>query len=140
MGREEIRRPDKKGNLQMKKELDDKLCHRFPKLYEQRNWPATKTCMCWGFPGDGWFDLIWELSEKLEQIDPDIRAVQVKEKFGTLRFYIDGCSGETFKVAYAEISEAESRSAKTCEDCGKPGKLRGSGWYRTLCDDCEGKR
>ena len=27
------------------------------------------TAMCWGFPGsDGWFDIIWDLSSKLEPL------------------------------------------------------------------------
>lgn len=51
----------------MRKELDDKLCKRFPVLYQDRRAPMTQTCMCWGFDhGDGWFDIIWQLSLALE--------------------------------------------------------------------------
>ncbi|KWT98173.1 MULTISPECIES: hypothetical protein [unclassified Variovorax] len=57
-------------------------------------------------------------------------AVQVKEKFGTLRFYVSGASD----VQYAYIAFAEAMSARTCEVCGAPGELRNSGWIRTLCD------
>ena len=57
-------------------------------------------------------------------------VTQVKEKFGTLRFYMDGYND---KISAYE-SFAEAMSARTCEDCGSPGKTRYEGWYRTLCD------
>lgn len=62
---------------------------------------------------------------------PQAIAVQVKEKFGTLRFYIDG-GDETIN---ALTSMAESMSARTCEKCGAPGKLRGKTWLYTACDE-----
>lgn len=34
------------------------------------------------------------------------------------------------------ITKAEEKSYETCEWCGKPGKRRGRGWIRTLCDEC----
>jgi len=36
----------------------------------------------------GWWPLLIELNEKLEQIAPDYEIHQVKEKFGTLRYYV----------------------------------------------------
>jgi len=56
-------------------------------------------------------------------------ATQVKEKYGTLRFYYDG--GDLYIDGLANM--AESMSAVTCEVCGNPGKLVGGGWVRTLC-------
>jgi len=50
----------------VKKELDEALCKDFPLLYRDRNASMRSTCMCWGFPGDGWEPIIRELSEKLE--------------------------------------------------------------------------
>jgi hypothetical protein len=61
------------------------------------------------------------------------RASQVKEKFGTLRFYLDNGTQEMYKL----VREAERESAETCEDCGQRGEWRQGGWVRTLCDDCE---
>ena len=52
----------------MKQELDNKLVKAFPLLYGDRNAPMQSTAMCWGFPGDGWFDIIWDLSLKLEPL------------------------------------------------------------------------
>ena len=117
----------------MNKENTDKLFDRFkffrPELSE------TVSLMCYGFEcGDGWFDLIWDLCEKIEPIvDKDFNVFQVKEKFGGLRFYTDGCSDEIFKL----IHEAEMIAEATCENCGKPGKSRKGGWIKTLCDECD---
>lgn len=61
---------------------------------------------------------------------PQVIAVQIKEKFGTLRFYYDG--GDEYCRGIEAM--AESMSARTCETCGTPGKLRHGGWVRTLCD------
>lgn len=62
---------------------------------------------------------------------PQIEAVQVKEKFATLRFY----TNYTDDVVNAYIAMAESMSARTCETCGKPGKRRGTYWVYTACDE-----
>jgi hypothetical protein len=61
---------------------------------------------------------------------PQVVAMQVKEKFGTLRFYYSG--GDDF-VSGAERM-AESMSSVTCETCGSPGITRQGGWIQTLCD------
>jgi hypothetical protein len=127
----------------MREGLDNKLVKAFPLLYGDRNAPKQSTCMCWGFPGDGWFDLIWDLSSKLEPLiqkfidenqDTELypKAFQVKEKFGGLRFYMTCGTDEISDL----ISEAEVLSLKTCEECGKPGEERVSGRIHTLCDCC----
>lgn len=51
----------------MNKEKDDYLCARFPLLYRERNLGRRVTCFD-GFPGDGWYQLILGLSEKLEPL------------------------------------------------------------------------
>lgn len=60
---------------------------------------------------------------------PQVVAVQVKEKYGTLRFYYDG--GDEYIRALTNM--AESMSARTCEVCGAPGKRNSFGWIQTLC-------
>lgn len=55
---------------------------------------------------------------------------QVKEKFGTLRFYYTG--GD--EVIDGMVQMAESMSAVTCEQCGMPGRERGGSWIKTCCD------
>ena len=238
----------------MKEELDQALVRDFPLLYRDRYGSMQGTCMCWGFPGDGWEPLIRELSSKLEPIIQkfvdenesldcaqcgckevmhewlgatsgrcytihqlpycfrwkwksiswpskannwndrwkifkvkylrygllekvkrwiarginfvlvDVLheqfgltkrlpcyckkylmnhpcASQVKEKYGTLCFYMTSASDEMYKL----IGEAEKKSEVTCEVCGNKGEGRNDyGWYSTLCEthaiNHEGKR
>lgn len=61
---------------------------------------------------------------------------QVKEKFGTLRFYYTGGDEHISGM----VRMAESMSGVTCETCGNPGKCGGEGWVRTSCGPCEVKR
>jgi len=63
-------------------------------------------------------------------------AAQVKEKFGTLRFYMYWETPEMRCI----IDEMENKSARTCEVCGGVGRTRGGGWVHTTCDTCEEKR
>lgn len=58
---------------------------------------------------------------------------QVKEKFGTLRFYHSG--GDDYVDGIVRMGEA--MTAVTCETCGAPGETRGGGWVRTLCETHE---
>lgn len=68
-------------------------------------------------------------AKELEDL-PEI--VQIKEKFGALRFYI---SNTTDRVETL-IEFAESMSRRTCEVCGKPGSLDDEGgWMKTQCED-----
>lgn len=56
-------------------------------------------------------------------------ADQIKEKFGTLRFYYDG--GDEFCAGV--VAMAEQISSNTCEVCGTYGETGGTGYIRTLC-------
>ena len=78
--------------------------------------------------GKGWSELI----HKLYNAKPDdVEVWQVKEKFGTLRFYTSAAPGWYFDL----IDYYEKKSATICEDCGEEGKLRTDlGWILTLCD------
>ena len=67
---------------------------------------------------------------------PQVTLDQVKEKFGTLRFYYSG--GDDYISGM--VSLAESMTAVTCENCGNPGSCRGGGWVHTYCTPCEEQR
>ena len=112
------------------------LFEKYPGLYQGRFDPPSKSSMCFGFEcGDGWFDLIDRLSAEITDIDPDVRVMQVKEKFGGLRFYVDSAPDEVYEL----ITDAEERSFSICERCGSPGKPSDcSGWIKTLCPKCRG--
>jgi len=68
---------------------------------------------------------------KLSAIQNSLPQIQqVKEKFGTLRFYVNGSDD----VTTALVGMAESLSTITCEDCGNRGTLRHGRWLRVLCN------
>lgn len=121
----------------MNREKEAKLFQRFAFFRPDR--PPQAGLMCFGFEcGDGWFDLLWRLCEDIERLlqpDNTFEVVQVKEKFGGLRFY---CYGATDAI-YERIGQAESESYVTCETCGKPGRERDTAWIQTLCDECYGR-
>jgi hypothetical protein len=66
----------------------------------------------------------------LPQQVTQVVADQVKEKYGTLRFYYTGGDERISGM----VTLAEAMSAVTCEQCGCPAKTRSGGWVRTLCD------
>lgn len=125
----------------MKEKLEQQLQKEFPLLYENCN-SRKGSCMQFGFEcDDGWYSLLHELSTKLYPLilesrnnfsEHDIypRASQVKEKFGSLRFYMDTATDEMHDI----IDHYEAVSARTCETCGEPGILDSSrNWLKCLC-------
>lgn len=74
--------------------------------------------------------LAGELRKVSDKI-PQLVADQIKEKFGTLRFYTTGGDEYTNGV----VRMAESLSCVTCEVCGKPGMTTGKGWIKTTCEE-----
>jgi hypothetical protein len=65
-------------------------------------------------------------------VEPKIQQVvvsQVKEKFGTLRFYYSGGDAHIDGL----VSMAEAMSACTCEECGAPGRRSTGGWISVRC-------
>jgi hypothetical protein len=118
----------------------DLLRQLCPKLYRQG---IVFEC------GLGWHNILQNLSLEIEKIIDkheknykasegeeneydEMYAVQVKEKYGTLRFYM---SCETDEISVL-IDYAEYLSSKTCEVCGDPGKMRGKSWFSVRCDKC----
>ena len=126
----------------MSPELDAKLVEKYPNIFSGRFGSPQETLMCFGFEhGDGWYNIIDKLCGDIQShIDwynrdgekvPQLVAVQVKEKFGSLRFY----TGPSTDYIRGMITMAESMSEVTCEVCGSPGIKRGGGWIKTLCDE-----
>lgn len=81
--------------------------------------------------GEGWWDLLDRLHADLVVTDPDHKVIQIKEKFGGLRYYTDDLSREGQEL----VTKAETASYTICERCGKPGIPRPGGWTKTLCDN-----
>jgi hypothetical protein len=110
--------------------MDQYFTETYPTLF------PTITNMHGTFPfpfecGRGWYGLLDRLAAALAAY-PDVRATQVKEKFGTLRFYYTGGNATTDVL----VDAAAAESAKTCETCGDPGTLRNNGWLTVKCAAC----
>ena len=161
----------------MTKELEKKLEEAFPfmrkgKTLEQQCAENHLNDLYSAFGvacQDGWYDLIYELCEEImkaytdEGRPMDLVVDQIKEKFGTLRFYyhFDGqpealqaidfigvggirmmSKGTPFEDKIASIVvKYEKKSGQICECCGSAGILRPDlGWVLTLCDSCYEQR
>lgn len=70
-------------------------------------------------------DIKEELKEKNIK---DYRVMQVKEKFGSLRWY------DNYDLDC--LSKYEELSKKTCCGCGKPATMIATGWICPWCDNC----
>jgi hypothetical protein len=120
----------------MTPEKTKKLFDDFPQFFKPER-PLTESLMGFGFEhGDGWFNLVYQLCQDLTKLDAEFEVLQVKEKFGTLRFYTTGIRGD-IDAAYGLIDKAEKESGTICEICGEPGETRGELWLRTTCTTCE---
>src|ERR1019366_712943 len=128
----------------MRKEFEEKLKADFSNLYKDLYGDPKKTCLARGIETkDGWFELIYDLSKKLEKIiitfpeneRYNYRVNQCKEKFGSLRFYLNKYTNEMTEL----ICGAEQRSCNLCEWCGKSATLKQNSnhWLHTICQTCE---
>ena len=151
----------------MDKELQDKIFNTFPEFFKNRN-DIKRSLMIFGIEtGNGWFDLIYNLCSSIKDwfmsnesrhydsdyedfvvkkgIQPGFQVVQVKEKFGGLRFYVDAAP----QAIHDLIHKAESDSFFICERCGDDVRNHDYGndgyhsfyrdnlpWVQTLCDGC----
>jgi len=126
----------------MNEENTKLLQSKYPKLYEGLDKSPQESLMHFGFEcGDGWTGLLISLSEAITKLDPNgnIKASQVKQKFGGLRFYYWGIanSHEIANKISKIVHKYEDNSYKVCEDCGNKGSLRKYlPWVQTLCDKC----
>jgi hypothetical protein len=93
---------------------------------------------CDGTVGAGWVPILARLATDLSAMGWDGSVSQIKEKFGSLRFYANavGVPDELHEAFSERIIKAELESQTTCETCGEAGTLRAGGWYKTLCDVC----
>jgi hypothetical protein len=124
----------------------------------QKRYPTWFTSTRLEFP-DGWAALVVRLADQIaavldENHRVEFRVHQVKEKFGSLRFYwacpsmpprgfqarahADGERWETRPegddAIHALVRRAEEESSRTCQRCGGPGqRVNASGMVATLC-------
>ena len=110
----------------MKPDLTCKLFSRFPLIYRQHTLPKEESSMFWGIRcGDGWFDLIWGLSEEIEAIAnaqgfaiPEM--TEIKQKMGRL---VVRTTSDSLVIKEAIIRTQEIAD-HTCEICAMQGELK----------------
>jgi hypothetical protein len=104
----------------------------------------------WISCGKGWYKLLAETNRKMKLMWPQYEIHQVKEKFGTLRFYWGiPFEDESWQAMNEDVrntvhgimediaNQAEHRSEYICESCGEYGRSRTRHyWVRTLCATC----
>ena len=132
------------------------LNERYPKIFAREGGEGSSLLRepfyLFGFEcDDGWFDLIdilcksiqhhvdWKIKSKNSNEEKEsIQVVvsQVKEKFGTLRFYYSG--GDEYISGL--VSMAESMSGKICETSGEKATIQTKGWIKNICHSCHIKR
>ena len=121
------------------------LCLKFPFLYP-RNVYSDKPCHLipqWtqldSMP-KGWRDafgiqMCKDIKKELKKhrgLLRKYRIVQIKEKFGGLRWYSSWSTKELDDI----IDKYEKLSFKTCIQCGKPAEYISAGWICPFCSDC----
>lgn len=112
------------------------LLDRYPALFSTRDDDdGPNLVRAWGFEcGDGWFDLLdtlcAEITAHAGANSLEVMVRQVKEKFGTLRFYEGG--GDEFIGGLVLL--AGRLSERICEECGKPGWMSANGWMKVRCE------
>lgn len=95
---------------------------------------------------EGWHQLIIDTDRRMRLMWPQYEIHQIKEKFGTLRFYCgipqsdewdslpDQTREDIQEIMWAIEQDAERRSSAMCEKCGAFARLRDSQyWVKTLC-------
>lgn len=82
----------------------------------------------------GWDELIIKCHEELIALDPNYVPVQIKQKFGGLRYYFDTQTDERTRLKmYETTGRYEALSLKTCEVTGEAGVLmKQGGTYFTV--------
>lgn len=126
------------------------LCERYPFLIPRNVWTDSivedynyEFTELDGMP-DGWrkafgIQFMEELREELIKVNNlnTFRIIQIKEKFGGLRFYINGAPPNS-KI-YDIIDKYEELSYRTCINCGRPATKISLGWINPFCDKCADK-
>lgn len=88
---------------------------------------------------EGWrkafgLDMCREIKEELIENNylDDYIILQIKEKYGTLRWYDNGGSEKHWEI----INRYEHKSSRTCIECGAPAEWISTGWISPYCGKC----
>lgn len=129
-----------KGNV-MNLQNTQKLLMAFPRLYRSIANKNLVDAANFDFQiDDGWFGLLYELSEKIEKAAkheglhgdrwPDVQIVEAK--YASLRFKLRNETEQMHRLTF----KYELKSTRICELCGQAGYIRQADWLYCLCDQC----
>ena len=103
-------------------QIEDRLDNEFPGIG-----------LSWISCGTGWYPILKKLVQRVLEIDSNIQVLQVKEKFGDIRFYVTPTSDAVNQV----IGDFSLLSSTVCESCGtQDGVTKEGGWIKTFCPQC----
>jgi hypothetical protein len=71
----------------------------------------------------GWYPLIEECHTELKAVDPDYKILQIKEKFGGLRYYFESLNADKYPKMHEIVRKYEAKSFTVCEVTGNGGTL-----------------
>jgi len=115
------------------------VIHKYFKFTRKLNYISQPNPYNYRFGvGDGWFRMLRDLIIKIKRNDKKngyvTKVTQIKEKFGGLRFYVNGTSD----VNWDYIQFAEDKSYTICESCGAQSNvgILNTGWLGTRCIKC----
>lgn len=149
----------KKKQIKME---NKRLCKRYPFLIPRNSWADQIT---WKYPKSKWHNYYekyayteldampegWrrafgkQMCEEIREVLIkgkylyDYRVVEVKEKFGGLRWYDNGAPSSIYKELQDIICKYEMLSYRTCIRCGCPATKISRGWVSPFCDKCAAK-
>lgn len=93
---------------------------------------------------EGWYKafgraMINELNDILVKHNfvDEYRVVQIKEKYGSIRWYSNGIPAEMTDEYYEWLNKYEALSEDTCIKCGEKSTHMTTGWIMPLCDECD---
>ena len=122
------------------------LCERYPFLIVHNNWTRIPEEDCnyiiLDLMPSGWrrafgLQMCEEIRRILIEYDflYDYEIVDIKEKYGELRWYDFGAPDEVYNI----INKYRKLSKKICICCGQPATKISMGWISPWCDKCADK-
>jgi hypothetical protein len=98
---------------------------------------VTRRFECWA----GWHGILGRYFDDVAAIlaaypGSTYELFQIKEKFAALTIYADG-SADIRPLLSEAYRRAREEAVRTCDVCGKPGRLlrHGGSWFMTRCDE-----
>jgi hypothetical protein len=85
---------------------------------------------------DGWFNIVQNMFLEFINKNLNVKILQIKEKFGTLRVYANCVGNNDYNILNSIIRDAEIASSLTCDICGGTGHIRNDNhWLKTRCEN-----